>query len=400
MKYDDKRPPAPRLMRPEDVNRAVRRTSPRKSRRSRPSSPPPSVEEHKNNLNKVVKQSADKTRQKIEDEKAKKIAEEKERRSQEEKAKKQEEEKSRIQSLKNTQVHKNTQKNASSRKSSSYTVLPKETSSLNSSKTSIGGKGRKNDVEPTVQTKNNSDSQNIYSSSSVKKSSYDPILENNKEKQEYDEIIADPNVIYRNSDNTRNTDSNTEKDNSVKKEAPKSKTSTPSPSELARTIENSKKHIKPKRRGINISVVTMSLFSIFLTSSLSVLGAYSYGIYKDNTAEKIENAAYEKGVQDSTSDPTVETVMRVNPEKMTEMIMSSPNANFPPNPVLTNFKLTGYSIPGGDEGRGRANISFCYAANDIEGKRSGRAYFVSDDANAQEPFWRVDAVNITQDACN
>ena len=44
MKYEDKRPPVPRLMRPEDVNRAVRRTSPRKNRRARPSTPPPSVE--------------------------------------------------------------------------------------------------------------------------------------------------------------------------------------------------------------------------------------------------------------------------------------------------------------------------------------------------------------------
>ena len=79
MKYEDKRPPVPRLMRPEDVNRAVRRTSPRKNRRARPSTPPPSVEEHKNSLNSVVRQSADKTRQKIEDEKAKKIAEEKEK---------------------------------------------------------------------------------------------------------------------------------------------------------------------------------------------------------------------------------------------------------------------------------------------------------------------------------
>lgn len=397
MKYDDKRPPAPRLMRPEDVNRAVRRTSPRKNRRSRPSAPPPSVEEHKNNLNNVARQSADKTRQKIEDEKARKIAEEKERKEQEEKEKKRAEEKSRIQSIRNTRVSKDDSKKVSPKTSSPFTVVQstgtysyknndkKDTQNQENSSVSISGEKLNEDIQPMHSP-----------SASVKKSLYDPVLENNKEKQEYDEIIADPNVIYKSSDNARNADRN----NEAKKETPKSKTSTPSPSELARTIENSKKHIKPKRTGVNISVVTMSLFSVFLMSSLSVLGAYSYGIYKDSTAEKIENAAYEKGVQDSTSDPTVETVMRVNPEKMTEMIMSSPNANFPPNPVLTNFKLTGYSIPGGDEGRGRANVNFCYAANDIEGKRSGRAYFVSDDANAQEPFWRVDAVNITQDPCN
>lgn len=395
MKYEDKRPPVPRLMRPEDVNRAVRRTSPRKNRRARPSTPPPSVEEHKNSLNSVVRQSADKTRQKIEDEKAKKIAEEKEkqRRIQEEKKKKETERKARIRSSIDNASPQERQKGYRSR----TTSIPNGVSNQNvaESKTVPTTKNHIQEKDVSVESESSIEKTPLYSRDPIKKSSYNPLLENNKEKKEYDEIVADPNAIYENA-NIRNTN----KEDNVQKGVSKTKTSAPSPSELARTIENSKKNIKPKRTGLNISVITMSLFSIFLASSLSVLGAYSYGIYKDSTTEKVENAAYEKGVQDSTGDPTVETVMRVNPEKMTEMIMSSPNANFPPNPVLTDFKLTGYSIPGGDEGRGRANINFCYAANDIEGKRSGRAYFVSDDANAQEPFWRVDAVNITQDPCN
>lgn len=391
MKYEDKRPPVPRLMRPEDVNRAVRRTSPRKNRRARPSTPPPSVEEHKNSLNSVVRQSADKTRQKIEDEKAKKIAEEKEKqhRIQEEKKKQEAERKYRIQSSMDNSSHQERQKGYSTRTTSVSKQNVTEPKTVPNTKNNIQEKNVPLEHDSSVEKAP------LHSRDPIKKSSYSPLLENNKEKKEYDEIVADPNVIYENA-NIRNTNN----EDSAKSESSKTKTSAPSPSELARTIENSRKNIKPKRTEINISVVTMSLFSIFLASSLSVLGAYSYGIYKDSTTEKIENAAYEKGVQDSTGDPTVETVMRVNPERMTDMIMSSPNANFPPNPVLTDFKLTGYSIPGGDEGRGRANINFCYAANDVEGKRSGRAYFVSDDANVQEPFWRVDAVNITQDPCN
>lgn len=393
MKYDDKRPPAPRLMRPEDVNRAVRRTPPRKSRRSRPATPPPTVEEHKNNLNNVVKQSADKTRQKIEEDKARKLAEEQEkaRKIQEEKERKEAKEKARLQRSK-VEETRVTPKKVIPRTSTSSTTVSRPASVspvVNGSRDNITPQ-----VTPPTMTSSHENKTPLYSHDGVKKSSYDPVLENNKEKKEYDEIIADPSAIYNTPGSTRETPSV-----GVKNDSPKQKTSAPSPGELARTIENSRKNIKPKRKGINISVVTMSMFSIFLASSLSVLGAYSYGIYKDNTAEKVENAAYERGVQDATSDPTVETVMRVSPEKLTEMIMSSPNSNFPPNPVLTNFNLTGYSVPGGDEGRGRANVNFCYAADDTEGKRFGRAYFISDDANAQEPFWRVDAVNVTQDEC-
>ena len=232
MKYDDKRPPAPRLMRPEDVNRAVRRTSPRKNRRSRPSAPPPSVEEHKNNLNNVARQSADKTRQKIEDEKARKIAEEKERKEQEEKEKKRAEEKSRIQSIRNTRVSKDDSKKVSPKTSSPFTVVQstgtysyknndkKDTQNQENSSVSISGEKLNEDIQPMHSP-----------SASVKKSLYDPVLENNKEKQEYDEIIADPNVIYKSSDNARNADRN----NEAKKETPKSKTSTPSPSCLLYT---------------------------------------------------------------------------------------------------------------------------------------------------------------------
>lgn len=386
MKYDDKRPPAPRLMRPEDVNKAVRRTPPKKSRRSRPTTPPPTVEEHKNNLNKVVKQSADKTRKKIEEDKARKLQEERERKEAEEKA--------RVQKAK--EEKRSTPRKVVPRTSTSSTTVSHVANNTSAS----SYKKKENDTRRSQESSSHksvvSEEKAPLYKQETSHAQNDPALEEDKDNQDYNEVVADPSVVYRATESTGNSSSA----NNARQNSSKTKTSTMSPGELARTIENSKKTIKQKRTGINISAVTMSIFSIFLASSLSVLGAYSYGIYKDSTVEKVENAAYERGIQDATGDVTVDSVMRVTPEKLTEMIMSSPNANFPPNPILTDFNLTGYSVPGGDEGRGRANLDFCYAANDVEGKRSGRAYFISDDANTEEPFWRVDAVNLTQDPCN
>lgn len=313
MRHEDKKPPAPRLLRPEDVHKAARRTPAKNHRRSRPQITPPPLEEHKSHLKDVAKKSAGISRN-------------------------QERQKKRSTS---TRV-KNVNSAPKNERPQQYRYVPPQEGI---------GDSRK------------------------------PVTKGNS----YSEVIVHPNNAMQ---------------QPIKNGDPRSKTSTMSPGDLVKTIRHSKKQIKVKKKKAPVSSAVMSVITIGLFSSLSLLGAYGYSVYKDNTVKKAEDTAYARGAESASGDKTVDSVMRLDEKEVNDLILNSPSANFPHAPVLTNQKLVGYSIPGGEEGRGRANITFCYAASDVEGKRTGRAYFVTDDGKAQKPYWRVDAVNLTQEPCS
>lgn len=173
-----------------------------------------------------------------------------------------------------------------------------------------------------------------------------------------------------------------------KKKKSRSKTSEPT--------ENNKAIKKKKSVLTRISLVLL----LVIVSFGSIVGAISYGVYRDSAQNKMENNAYRQGVEDTKQDPNIDNVVKMDNSQLTQLITTAPGASFPNNAVLKNIQLQGWSQSGGQIREGKASLSMCYTGDGITTPLKASAFIVSEDASIPHPQWSVDSVSVTGEKCS
>lgn len=153
---------------------------------------------------------------------------------------------------------------------------------------------------------------------------------------------------------------------------------------------------KAKRR---IFSPLVKSWSVLIIAGLAVTFSYGYTVWKDGEVSKISAQSYHDGVSDSSSDASVNSIVKIPEVEIHNIVTSSPGARFPASPETKGYQLVGWSSPGGKEGRGAAEIEFCYTGEGIEGWNKASAYLVSDNAHLPLPVWNVDKTSVTGDKC-
>lgn len=162
---------------------------------------------------------------------------------------------------------------------------------------------------------------------------------------------------------------------------------------VSETIKNGKEGVKPFR-------VFMTTWFVLLVIGASIIGSWGYTVIKDASIGKERDIAYQAGYNDASDIATVDSVVRVPENDLSRMIIEAPGASFPANPILSRYTLDGWTIPGGNENHGRAQLSMCYTGDGITGHKKASAFLVTDNANAEIPNWSVDSVSVTGDNCS
>ena len=117
-------------------------------------------------------------------------------------------------------------------------------------------------------------------------------------------------------------------------------------------------------------------------------------------ADKKANIAYEEGARDIISDPEFDSVVRISDSDFDTIISQYPGNNLPEGYRITDKELIGWSIPGGTEYNGRADVEVCWTALDVEGEKKSRVYLVSENAQDESPTWLIDAMANTGESCS
>lgn len=164
---------------------------------------------------------------------------------------------------------------------------------------------------------------------------------------------------------------------------------------VIKTNKNKKK-LKKKRK---IFGKFVGVWSVLIIIAACVIGSWGHYEWTQASINKERDAAYQDGVNDSTDTPTVKSVLKIQEQDLSNLIASAPGASFPNNPVLERYTLNGWTIPGGNETHGRAEVSMCYTGEGITERKKASAYLVSDNANSEHPNWSVDSVMVTGDNC-
>lgn len=160
-----------------------------------------------------------------------------------------------------------------------------------------------------------------------------------------------------------------------------------------------KKNIDTKKHKVPFWKIFVNFWVVGLVIAFSVLGSIGYSWWNDMALQKEKDASYHQGFVDAYAEPSVETVIRNTPEEIDNLILRAPNNGYPTNAVLSDYSLVGWSIPGGIEGHGRASLEVCYTGDGVPEKLLSKVYLVSDNADAQKPYWYVDSVDVTGELC-
>lgn len=160
-------------------------------------------------------------------------------------------------------------------------------------------------------------------------------------------------------------------------------------------VKKKKKNKKKKK----IFGKFIGVWSILLIIAACIIGSWGHYEWTQASINKERDAAYQDGVDNSTDTPTINNVLKIPEQELSDLISSSPGASFPNNPVLERYTLDGWTIPGGSETHGRAAVSMCYTGEGITERKKASAYLVSDNANSEHPNWSVDSVIVTGDNC-
>lgn len=145
---------------------------------------------------------------------------------------------------------------------------------------------------------------------------------------------------------------------------------------------------------------TMACWTAAIVASSSLLGGWGYTMWLEAEATKKANIAYEEGARDIISDPEFESVIRISDSDFDTIISQYPGNDLPEGYRITDKELIGWSIPGGTEYNGRADVEMCWTALDIEGEKKSRVYLVSENAQDESPTWLIDAMTNTGESCS
>lgn len=159
------------------------------------------------------------------------------------------------------------------------------------------------------------------------------------------------------------------------------------------------KNIEKKKRTIGAFPLVMTNWFVGIFTAAVALAGFGYYIYLDAAHEKDTTAAYDQGVRDATSEDTINSVMKKDPQQVKEMIVEAARGSFPKDVSTTDIIMDGWTVPRGKQNYGRVDVSVCFTGEGIEGNKVAKAHFISDNANSTDPQWMVDAVAITQEDC-
>lgn len=168
---------------------------------------------------------------------------------------------------------------------------------------------------------------------------------------------------------------------------------------IKNTVEAPKANKSIKKKRSFLSTVSLVLLLVIVSFG-SIVGAISYGIYKDSSQTKVEDNAYKQGVKDSIGQPNVQSVVKIPDDQIAQIITTTPGASFPNNVKISNIKLQGWVEPGGQIKEGKAALSMCYVGDGIKSPLKASAFIVSDDASIPNPQWSVDSISVTGDKCS
>ena len=157
---------------------------------------------------------------------------------------------------------------------------------------------------------------------------------------------------------------------------------------------------KPKKKKRKVFKKFIGIWGVLLVVSACTIGSWGYYEWIQASLNKERDAAYKDGVRDTTDVPTIDNIVKMPKQDLSNLITSAPGASFPNNPVLERFTLNGWTVPGGNESYGRAEISMCYTGEGITESKNASAYLVSDNADSEHPHWSVDSVTVTGDKCS
>lgn len=155
--------------------------------------------------------------------------------------------------------------------------------------------------------------------------------------------------------------------------------------------------IQPRKR--KVFKFLTSFWAVLLVITATVLGGYGYKVWTDSEMSKVEDDAYALGVSSSGVQPDISSVMKMDSAGLQSLITTAQGVNLPPNPVLSNYSLAGWNIPGGNNKEGKTEVSFCYMGDGIQGSLKGSAFFFTPDAQSTNPQWTVDTVALTRVPC-
>lgn len=159
------------------------------------------------------------------------------------------------------------------------------------------------------------------------------------------------------------------------------------------------KNIEKKKRTIGAFSLIMTNWFVGIFTAAVALAGFGYYIYLDAAHEKDTTAAYDQGVRDATSEDTINSVMKKDPQQVKEMIIEAAHGSFPKDVSTTEIIMDGWTVPRGKQNYGRVDVSVCFTGEGVEGNKVAKAHFISDNANSTDPQWMVDAVAITQEDC-
>ena len=154
----------------------------------------------------------------------------------------------------------------------------------------------------------------------------------------------------------------------------------------------------PKRKFSPFKAV-MNTWALILVCGIVGLAGYGYTIHLDAQQQKVKDQAYDKGRNDATNQPTVESITKLNSDELGGMVLASSADSFPNDAEFSNYTLDSWTTPGGKETYGRVDVSLCYTGEGMDDKKKAVVNLVTNDANSQKPHWMVDAVSLRQDSC-
>lgn len=156
---------------------------------------------------------------------------------------------------------------------------------------------------------------------------------------------------------------------------------------------------KKSRKKIRIFSRFAGTWVILLVVASASLWCYGYTTWKNAEISKIERASYDDGRESVLTAPDVSNVLKVPEQKIIDLVTTAPGAKFPAHPVISDIKLRGWSIPGGNESKGFADIKMCYTGDGVDKMLTATAYLISDNAHDKTPSWNVDSVALTGNPC-
>ena len=154
----------------------------------------------------------------------------------------------------------------------------------------------------------------------------------------------------------------------------------------------------PKRKFSPFKAV-MNTWALILVCGIVGLSGYGYTVHLDAQQQKVKDQAYDKGRNDATNQPTVESITKLNSDELGGMVLASSADSFPNDAEFSNYTLDSWTTPGGKETYGRVDVSLCYTGEGMDDKKKAVVNLVTNDANSQKPHWMVDAVSLRQDSC-